>query len=179
MSCRASGGGTMLLSDQGHVYAAGVNRQGNGHPILNGGRKIIMNSQFIIRYNRLGLDETRALLLTRRVERALVPTRVKSLKGAAVVEVNMTMTKTLSICMSIMIIGGDGSEPHGVPDGRGEGDHLREEQRGAARQGPRALRRRAGRRQGKLSALINQAVLAITVQHLCKYPKRYWKGSST
>ena len=50
-----------------------------------------MNSQFIIRYNRLGLDETRALLLTRRVERALVPTRVKSLKGAAVVEVIMTM----------------------------------------------------------------------------------------
>ena len=49
--------------------------------------------KFIIRYNRLGLDETRALLLTRRVERALVPTRVKSLKGAAVVEVIMTMIK--------------------------------------------------------------------------------------
>ena len=58
-----------------------------------------MNSHFIIRYNRLGLDETRALLLRRRGERALVPTRVRSLKGAAVVEVNMTMTKTISICM--------------------------------------------------------------------------------
>ena len=41
------------------------------------------------RYNRLGLDETRALLLTRQVERAIVPTRVKSLKNAAVVEVAM------------------------------------------------------------------------------------------
>ena len=26
VSCRASGGGTMLMSDQGHIYAAGVNR---------------------------------------------------------------------------------------------------------------------------------------------------------
>ena len=44
VSCRASGGGTMLLSDQGHVYAAGVNRQGNGNPNMDG---MEMNCQFI------------------------------------------------------------------------------------------------------------------------------------
>ena len=57
------------------------------------------------------------------------------------------------ICMIIMLIGGDGSEPHCVPDRRGEGHHLREEQRGAARQGPRALRRRPGRRQGEFASI--------------------------
>ena len=68
----------------------------------------------------------------------------------------MTMINFDSFIISmsiIMLIGGDGSEPHGVPDGRGEGHHLREEQRGAARQGPRALRRRHGRRQGEFASI--------------------------
>lgn len=57
VNCKASGNGTILLTDGGQLYASGYNR-----------------------YNRLGLHETKGLFMTSRVDKVLVPTRVKSVK---------------------------------------------------------------------------------------------------
>jgi alpha-tubulin suppressor-like RCC1 family protein len=56
------------------------------------------------RYNRLGLHETKGLFMTSRVDKALVATRVRSLKHAAIVDLAMGPNHTVCLTDSGKII---------------------------------------------------------------------------
>lgn len=74
VNAKCGGNATMLLADNGSIYACGGNR-----------------------YNRLGVDETRGLIMTKHVDQLLVPTKVKSIK-VPIVEIAMSVNH--SVCLT-------------------------------------------------------------------------------
>eukprot|EP00094_Tigriopus_californicus_P004958 TCALIF_04774-PA protein Name:"Similar to nek8 Serine/threonine-protein kinase Nek8 (Danio rerio)" AED:0.11 eAED:0.12 QI:30/0.66/0.28/0.85/0.83/0.71/7/0/1060 len=74
VNAKCGGNATMLLADNGSIYACGGNR-----------------------YNRLGVDETRGLIMTKHIDQLLVPTKVKSIKMAIV---EIAMSATHSVCLT-------------------------------------------------------------------------------